>query len=87
MYVQWIRSLVHEIMEEDPAPYTPFIGTLILFIGLSNLLAAIPVIRSPTTLVAARVTGPGAANVARAASIAALSASTCSDVSSGLASR
>ena len=48
MYVQWIRSLVHEIMEEDPAPYTPFIGTLILFIGVSNLLSAIPVIRSPT---------------------------------------
>ncbi|PRP94855.1 F0F1 ATP synthase subunit A [Enhygromyxa salina] len=47
-YVGWIRRLVGEIVEEDPDPYTPLIGTLILFIGACNMLSLIPVVRPPT---------------------------------------
>lgn len=47
-YVGWIRTLVGDIVEQDPAPYTPLIGTLILFIGACNLLGVIPVVRPPT---------------------------------------
>lgn len=47
-YVDWIRRLVGGIVEEDPTPYMPLIGTLILFIGTANLLSLIPVVRPPT---------------------------------------
>lgn len=47
-YVGWIRSMVGEIMEEEPTPYAPLIGTLILFVGVCNLLTLIPVVRPPT---------------------------------------
>lgn len=47
-YVGWVRSMVGEIVEEDPTPYAPLIGTLILFVGACNILALIPVVRPPT---------------------------------------
>jgi F-type H+-transporting ATPase subunit a len=47
-YVGWIRSTVEEIFDGDPDPHIPLIGTLMAFIGLSNLLALIPVLRPPT---------------------------------------
>ena len=47
-YVGWIRALVGDIVDQDPAPYTPLIGTLILFVGACNLLGAVPVLRAPT---------------------------------------
>ncbi|KIG16823.1 ATP synthase F0 sector subunit a [Enhygromyxa salina] len=47
-YVGWIRELVGGIVEEDPDPYTPLIGTLILFVGACNMLSLIPVVRPPT---------------------------------------
>lgn len=48
LYVEWIRALVREIVEEDPEPYTPLVGTLVLFVGLCNLLSIVPVVRPPT---------------------------------------
>lgn len=48
LYVGWIRKQVGEIVEEDPAPYTPLIGTLILFVAVCNLLSIVPVVRPPT---------------------------------------
>jgi F-type H+-transporting ATPase subunit a len=43
-----IREQIREISREDPAAYTPLIGTLFLFIAFSNLLGAVPWFVSPT---------------------------------------
>lgn len=48
LYVVWIDETIERIMGEDPKPYAPLIGTLIVWIGLCNLLAAIPWVRPPT---------------------------------------
>lgn len=44
----WIEGTVGELVEENPAPYVPLIGTLIVFIACSNLLSLVPVVRPPT---------------------------------------
>ncbi|HNQ85991.1 MAG TPA: F0F1 ATP synthase subunit A [Deltaproteobacteria bacterium] len=43
-----IREQIHEISQEDPDHYMAFIGTLFLFIGLSNLLLIVPGYVAPT---------------------------------------
>ena len=43
-----IRDQIREISGEDPNRYVPLIGTLFLFIGLSNILAVIPGFLPPT---------------------------------------
>jgi F-type H+-transporting ATPase subunit a len=48
IFVGWIDNTIERIMSEDPRPYTPLIGTLIVWIGLCNLLAAVPWVRPPT---------------------------------------
>ncbi len=48
LFVSWIHEAIERIMDEDPKPYVPLIGTLILWIGLCNLLSAIPYVRPPT---------------------------------------
>ncbi|MEX1362269.1 MAG: F0F1 ATP synthase subunit A [Nannocystaceae bacterium] len=48
IYVGWVHETVEGIFEEDPEPYVPLIGTLVAFIGLSNLLGIVPVVRPPT---------------------------------------
>jgi F-type H+-transporting ATPase subunit a len=48
IFVTWISDTIERIMNEDPRPYVPLIGTLILWIGLCNLLAAVPYVRPPT---------------------------------------
>lgn len=48
IFVTWVSDTIESIMGEDPRPYVPLIGTLILWIGLCNLLAAIPYVRPPT---------------------------------------
>jgi len=47
--VGWIRETVGEIVEEEPAPYVPLIGTLMLFIAACNLLSVVPLVRPPTS--------------------------------------
>jgi len=37
-----MRNQIREIAQRDAAPFLPFVGTLFLFIALSNLLAIIP---------------------------------------------
>ncbi|MBK8263235.1 MAG: F0F1 ATP synthase subunit A [Nannocystis sp.] len=44
----WISGTIGEIVDEDPRPYVPLIGTLVLFIAVCNLLALIPRVRPPT---------------------------------------
>lgn len=48
LFVTWISDTTERIMGEDPRPYVPLIGTLILWIGLCNLLSAVPYVRPPT---------------------------------------
>ena len=48
LFVTWIADTVERIVGEDPKPYVPLIGTLILWIGLCNLLSAVPLVRPPT---------------------------------------
>lgn len=44
-----IREQIREISQDDPDHYTAFIGTLFLFIGLSNLLLIVPGYVAPTS--------------------------------------
>lgn len=46
--VGYIRSQIREITEEDPMPFIPFLGTLFLYISISNFLGFIPYYRPPT---------------------------------------
>jgi F-type H+-transporting ATPase subunit a len=46
--VALIREQVRDSMGRDPLPYLPFIGTLFLFISVSNLLAIVPGFEPPT---------------------------------------
>jgi F-type H+-transporting ATPase subunit a len=43
-----ISDQIEEIMGRKPDPYLPFIGTLFLFISVSNLLSIVPGYQSPT---------------------------------------
>jgi F-type H+-transporting ATPase subunit a len=46
--VSYIRDQIRDIAQGDPSPYLPFIGTLFLFISLSNLLGIVPFFEPPT---------------------------------------
>ncbi|MFW6286481.1 MAG: F0F1 ATP synthase subunit A [Candidatus Sumerlaeota bacterium] len=48
MLVETIRKQIHEISGQPPERYLPFIGTLFLFVALSNLLAVVPFWQPPT---------------------------------------
>jgi F-type H+-transporting ATPase subunit a len=43
-----VRDQIHEVSQQKPERYMPFVGTLFLFIALSNLLGVIPGFRPPT---------------------------------------
>lgn len=46
--VSGMRSQIREVSHADPGPYLPFVGTLFLYIALSNLLAVVPGYIAPT---------------------------------------
>lgn len=46
--VTHIGDEIQGVMGRKPAPYLPFIGTLLLFIGVANLLSAVPGYQAPT---------------------------------------
>jgi len=46
--VGYMRKQIREITQQDPDPYLPFLGTLFLFISVSNLLAIVPAYNPPT---------------------------------------
>lgn len=46
--VSGVREQIRQISQQDPGPYLPFIGTLFIFISLSNLLAIVPGYHPPT---------------------------------------
>lgn len=43
-----MRKQIHDVSQQDPRQYLPFIGTLFLFIAASNILAVVPGFRPPT---------------------------------------
>lgn len=46
--VTGMRDQIREVSRRDPGRFLPFIGTLFLFIALSNLLMVVPAYRPPT---------------------------------------
>ncbi|MFW6136511.1 MAG: F0F1 ATP synthase subunit A [Candidatus Aminicenantaceae bacterium] len=46
--VDVIQSQIRDIVRRDPSPYLPFIGTLFLFISVSNFFAFVPGYQPPT---------------------------------------
>lgn len=48
MIVTTIRNQVRDLTGQKPKPFLPFIGTLFLFISLSNLLEIVPQYHAPT---------------------------------------
>ncbi|SMO63068.1 F0F1 ATP synthase subunit A [Fodinibius sediminis] len=47
-FVVFVLTQIEEETHEDPNKYLPFIGTLFLFIVLSNVIGVIPAFESPT---------------------------------------
>ncbi len=46
--VTLLRDQIREVSDDDPDRYLPFIGTLFIFVAVSNLLSIIPGFRAPT---------------------------------------
>jgi len=46
--VDGVNSAIEEVLERDPWPFFPLIGTLWLLIGVANLVGLIPGLMSPT---------------------------------------
>lgn len=46
--VEIIQEQIRDVTQQDPARYLPFVGTLFLFIAVSNILAIIPGFHPPT---------------------------------------
>lgn len=46
--VQFIRDQVRDVMRQNPDPYMPFLGSLLLYISLSNFLSMVPGYHPPT---------------------------------------
>lgn len=47
--VTCLRNQIREVSQQDPGSYLPFIGTLFLFIVVSNILAIVPGYYAPTS--------------------------------------
>jgi len=48
LFIEQMCSLIREILRSAPEPYLPFVGTLFLFVFVSNLVGMIPMLSSPT---------------------------------------
>jgi F-type H+-transporting ATPase subunit a len=46
--VTGMRDQIRAVSHQDPGRYLPFVGTLFMFIGMSNLLAVVPAYLPPT---------------------------------------
>ena len=46
--VAGMRAQIREMSHQDPTRYLPFVGTLFLFIALSNILSVVPGFQPPT---------------------------------------
>jgi len=46
--VSGLRNQIREVSQQDPGAYLPFVGTLFIFIVVSNILAIVPGYHAPT---------------------------------------
>lgn len=46
--VSAMRNQIRDISSQEPGPYLEFVGTLFLFVAVSNLLAVVPGFQPPT---------------------------------------
>jgi F-type H+-transporting ATPase subunit a len=46
--VSGLRDQIHDVSRQDPGQYLPFVGTLFVFIAVSNLLMLLPFYMPPT---------------------------------------
>ena len=46
--VETMRTQIREVSGQEPGPYLPFVGTLFVFIAVSNILAVVPGFQPPT---------------------------------------
>jgi F-type H+-transporting ATPase subunit a len=46
--IETIRRQIRDVSGQEPGPYLPFVGTLFLFIAVSNILAVVPGFHPPT---------------------------------------
>lgn len=46
--VTGLRDQIRDVSQQDPGPYLPFVGTLFVFIAVSNLLSVVPFYLPPT---------------------------------------
>ena len=47
--VNMLKGQIYEVSRQDPGPYLPFVGTLFIFIAISNVLAIVPGYIPPTS--------------------------------------
>jgi len=47
--VNGIKGQIREVSRQEPGPYLPFVGTLFIFIAISNILAIVPGYIPPTS--------------------------------------
>lgn len=47
--INGIKGQIREVSRQEPGPYLPFVGTLFIFIALSNILAVVPAYVPPTS--------------------------------------
>ncbi|MFI4850056.1 MAG: F0F1 ATP synthase subunit A [Gimesia chilikensis] len=47
--VMELRNQIREVSQQEPGPYMPFVGTLFLFIVVSNILSIVPGYYAPTS--------------------------------------
>jgi len=48
MTVLFVQDQIRDVMRQKPEPYLPFLGTLLLYISVSNFLGVVPGFRPPT---------------------------------------
>jgi F-type H+-transporting ATPase subunit a len=48
MLLDFLVSTISQVMGHPAEPYLPFLGSLAIFIGLANVIGAIPVLMTPT---------------------------------------
>ncbi len=48
LFMEQLCKLIEEIVHSNPEPYVPFVGTLFVFVFVSNLVGMIPGLSSPT---------------------------------------
>jgi F-type H+-transporting ATPase subunit a len=48
LVVSTIDDQIREIVQRDPSPYTPVVGTLFLYLAVANSIEVVPLLHSPT---------------------------------------